>query len=277
MGISRNTGAGNNYAAIGFYDANNEFIIGGTRTAPSAGNQDGSSFTRVYGVQSASPTVPEPDTVVIEGDDGVVDEIDFDSIGSRSFTVDMAIQDFTLATEIDGTETEEMLGGQTMPLDTGEVSTRQAAVILQSRGTNEATGEPVWSGTFIPRASLKFLGRVAFEGRTAGAYRFQVTPKRASHKVWGVTLSASTDGATRERQRPFAFPYPVWIDVFTGDGAETDFNLTHTPAALNRINAYVDRVAVTVDSLASNVITMASAPGNGRQLIVPYLFTQFND
>lgn len=277
MGATRSAAAGSNYAAIGFYDSDGRFLVGGTRTAPAAGLVAGSTFARIRGIKSGTPPANEPEATQITGDDGLVAEIDFTNIDTRRFTIEVAVQDLDLIAAADGTIVETVAGGKMLPVDTDTVPDRDAALILQSRNKNTVTGASGYSGVFIPRATVQYLGRSEATEREAAAYQFSVTPQLTIYKPWGVTLSNSTNGAEQARQIPFASSKPFWMHCWTGDGAETDFATQHDLVGAASLAVFVDRVQVAVDSISSNTITLASAPGSGRPIVALYQFSRFND
>lgn len=267
---------GNNYAFLIWYDDNNNFLTGGTRTAPAAGDQDGNPGVRVLGIQTASPTVGQPEAIQVTGDDGLLGELDFDSVESRQFLLNVGVQDLDLAASLNNVNTFNAAGGTLMTLDTDEVDDRNACLILQSKAENTTTGGSAWTGVFAITGTTKYLGRETFEGRTAGAFRFSFTPKRGQYLPWGVTLSNSVQGSERARYLPYSVEYPFHVQVFTGDGVETEFNLKHDPVALSSIAAWQDRVSLSISSLSGNTITFASAPTNNRPVIVLYQFDRYN-
>lgn len=279
MATTRSTSAGNNYAFIAWYNENGDFLIGGSRTEPTAGNQNGNPAARIRGIKSASPTVGEPEPVPITGDDALLSEIDFPNVDTRRFTISVAVQDLVLASYMNDVNTFEVAESTFMALDTDDIDDRNAVIILQAKAEDEETGASAWSGVMALLCTTSFLGRETFEERSAGAFTFSVTPKRATYLPWGVTLANSVHGTERSRYTPFSGASPSHLQVFKGDGAETDFILKHDPVGLSKIAAFVDRVPVTIDSLDSgtNTITLNSAPGNGRLVQVLYQFDGYNE
>lgn len=267
---------GNNYAFISWYDENNNYLTGGTRTAPSAGGQDGSPSARVLGIQTASPTVGQPEAIQIPGDDGLLGELDFENVDTRQFVITIGVQDLGFAANLNNVNTFETAGATMMPLDTGEVDDRNACVILQAKAEDTQTAASKWAGVFALKGTTRYLGRETFEGRTGGAFRFSFTPKRGQYLPWGVTLSNSVHRSEQARYLPFDADHPMHLQVFTGDGTETDFNLKHDPISLSKIEAWEDRVSLSISSLSGNTITFASAPTNNRPVIVLYQFDRYN-
>lgn len=274
---TRSLSAGSNYAFICWYDSNNQFLVGGTRTAPSAGDQSGNPAARIQGIKSASPTINTPDTVQVTGDDALLAEFEFSSIDTRQFEVTVAVQDLTVAGYMSDVSTFNAASGDFIVMDTDAIDNRNAVIILQANAKNEQTGGSAWSGVFAVLCTTKFLGRSTFEERAAGDYRFSVTPQRSVYLPWGVTMTSGNQGSSDGRYMAFSADLPFHLHVFTGNGSETQFTLKHDVASLSQVAAWVDRVPVTIDTLSTNTITLASAPGNGRPIIVLYQFDGYNE
>lgn len=277
MGATRTVSAGTTYAAIGLYDADGNFLVGGSRTAPANGDADGNPFSRFYGVKSGTPPANEPETTQITGDDGLRGEIEFPSIETRRFTLEVGDQDLDLVAKITGAEIRDVAGGRGIAVDADDVPDRDAVILLQSRSVDTITGKSGYTVTMIPRATVSYLGRSEATEREAAAYQFSVTPQLSQYEPWGITMTIALNGKTQTRSFSYSFVKPVWMQVWTGDGATTDFTTQHDLVGASAIEVFVDKVNVAVDSVSGNTFTLASAPAAGRPIVALYQFDAFND
>lgn len=273
--------AGAQFTFLGFYD-DNGFLTGGTPTAPSNGDTDGNPFVRLTGIKEASPTVGEPETEVITGDDTRLGEFDFDSIASRRFTADMAVFDLQQEATLLGTTVDtvgEMKLGVMDIVDRAELT---ACLILQGRTKKHdvaTRGLKAWSGIIIPAATIIPLGRQAFSERAGAVYRLSITPQVASHRPWGITLSEALGGTLGATYMPFTSDYPIHINVWSGSGVVVNFKTKHRPISVIKTPVFVDRVQVGVDSVTpgTRTVALSSAPASGRRVISVYEFDNFNE
>lgn len=276
-GSRRNIAAGNRYALYGFMDEFG-FLTGSTPTAPSAG-ATGSAMGQLLGIKTAAPTIPDPDAVQVTGEDGLLGEFDFDSIATRRFTADIAVQDLDADAAMQGTNVQtigEILMGAG---DINDAPELDMCFVFQSRAKKQdagVKGKKAWSGAIIPLATGKPLGRVQYSEREAAAYRLSIAPQLASYNVWGVSILEAAEGTTALRQRPFNSEYPIMIEAFTGNGALATFNLSKTPISVAKTVVYVDRVAATLASISAGAKTFtanAIVRNLGRGIVI-YEFTE---
>lgn len=277
-GANRRVAAGTNLGFIGFYD-DNGFPTGGTPTAPANGLTTGNPSYNIVGIKTANPTVPEPETVPITGDDILIAEFDFPSIATRRFTVDVAVGDMNLTANMQGTLVETVGDIKVGALDIADRLELDSYLILQGRAKKQDAGlkgKKAYEGVFIPLAQTIPLGRVGFTERGAAVYRFSVAPQLTSNNIWGITIAAANAGTEGLRYREFSSEYPVAIDVFSGNAIVTDWILKHEPVNATKTVAFWDRVQRTVTGVvaATHAATVAAARTGGRVVFV-YEFAAF--
>lgn len=266
---------GNQWFFGGFLDEFG-YLKGGTNTAPSSG-ATGSPMFQIVGVQEATPATPERETIQILGDDDLLGEIPLTSIASRRFTAGYAVQNLTQEANLQGTNVEtlgEILMGA---LDIVEEAEYDTCYILQSRALKQDSGvkgRKGWNGVLIPLAIGKPLGRRAFSSRAAAAFALDITPQIAGYSPWGITHLSSNVGTPGLRYRPFNSEYPIVMERWTGNGALSTFNLSHTPVSVAKTFVAVRRIPATVSSVNTSTpsMTLSAAPADGAEVVALYQF-----
>lgn len=270
-GSQKSVAAGFQQVWLGFLDSNG-FLLGSNTTAPAAGAA-GSGMMRVAGVKSAPITTPERELVQVSGDDGLIAEFDFDSLTSRGFVAEVAIQDLLRDGRLNGTPVESIAGGLMGYLDILDAAEYDVCMLLQSRSKKQdagVVGKKAWSGYYMPLGTAQPLGRGGFDERGAATYRLNITPQRASKNAWGVTMLDDSASDITAFFRPFSFDYPIYLHRWTANGVLTTFNLDNTPVDTGSLAVYSSvGAAQTVNSVSTSgkTLTLNSAPANNLGLV----------
>jgi hypothetical protein len=238
----RNTAAGFRNHFLGFTDEDG-VLLGNSPVRPAAGLSSG--MLRLWAAKRAAATVPNPDVVIAEGDDGeVLTEYQFRSIASRGFLAEVAVQDLQNAGRITNVPVRNVGRGQFVVVDRSNAPTYNCTSILQSRSVDIITGAQQWAGVIIPRATATYLGRAEFNERTPAVYRFWITPLPAGWSPLGYTFLDSDGVQTTAFYDEFkGYPNPITMAAFTGDGLETDIQVDLRP-----VSAAASVLAVTPPS-----------------------------
>lgn len=259
-------------------------LTGSTASAPSEG-ATGSPTLHIKGWKSGSPTVNEPESEVITGDDGRLGEFDYASIGERRFTIDVAINNLALNALLQGTNVETLGGIKMGSLDILELNDINCGFIIQGAAKkydSGSVGQSAWEGRIIPLATAQPLGRVDYNERTGGVYRFSVTPQVADRNPWGITIADANAGTNGASYREFTSDNPVALHTYRAPGAVDTFSLQHVPVdvastyVVTRIpgGGYVVATVNSVDTSAKT-FTLSSAPVQGSEVHVLYQFQSF--
>lgn len=273
----RNIAAGSRDSYMFFYDDRGR-MIGGSPFRPAAG--EGSGALEVLGVRTVALTVPESETVVIDGDDGWLGDFEFDSIQARSYLIEVAVNDMQTDAWLLGTNVENIAGGEWGALDIQNAPERQIGFIHQSRakkfdGTNK--GRKAWQGVLVPLATAKPLGRQAYNSREGAVYRLRVTPALASHNPWGVTLASDNAGTEALVQRPFRSDNPYTLHYFHGNNSLSAIPVDHEPAAAAKAEAWRDQgIPLSISSVGTSPkqITLGSAPSADADVVILYQYAR---
>lgn len=279
VSTKRQIAGGASNAWLGFYN-NDGWFAGGTPDAPAAGLSSG--MIEMLGVKTAPANIPEPEAMIIDGDDEWLGEISLESIASRGFICEFAVGDLQTDAYLLGTTVESIAGGDWGALDVKDAPERDVCFIVQSRAKkfNAADkGRKAWNGLLIPMATATPLGRNGFTSRGAAVWRMKITPQLSSHNPWGVTFAAGNVGATTLGMRPFNSDYPYTMTAFTGNGTEDEITLDVEPANVAKASAWANQgTPLTVSSVSAagvtpRILTLSAAPALNAHVVA---LTQYN-
>lgn len=266
MTFTQSIQAGTQQAWLCFYDSNGD-LSGSTPTALANGQIRGSY--RFRGIQSMPTGVLEAEAVTVPGDDTSLGSILFSSDAPREFLINFGQMDLVLEGLLQNTPVEDIAGGKMGQIDTpGTLAT--CALIVQSRAVKQnagVAGQAAWTGWMYPYVQIQPLNREEFSGRTAGVIRYKGVAQNAFNNPWGTTIVDSQGSPSSAYARPFAYPYPITMDAFRGDGILDDFTLALTPINTASTTPYVDKVALSVTSVNTptpRLMSLGSVPGSGR-------------
>lgn len=270
--------AGNAQCWLGFIDGNG-FMVGSATTAPSSGAA-GSPMIKLVGIKEAPAAVPEAEVVQSTGDDDLIAEFDFTNTQSRSFVAEFAVDDLNLTALLQGTLVETVGEIKMTGLDVIAPAELNVCVILQSRAKKQdagAKGQKGWSGTIIPIATAKPLGRNGFSERSPGVFRLQITPQTAGNHPWGITIADANAGTTGQRFTTFTAENPITMHAHTGTGALQTFTLDYAPISAAKTAVYSRRVVQTTSTVSAsspyNVTISSTAPIAGSQMVTVYEYS----
>lgn len=259
-------------------------LTGSTTSAPATG-ATGSPSLHLKGWKAGSPTVNEPESEVITGDDSRLGEFSYTSIAERRFTVDVAINDLAQSALLQGTNVETLGGIKMGVLDIIDLTDVNCGLIIQSpakKYDSGSVGQAAWEGRIIPLATIQPLGRVDYNERSGAVYRLSVTPQTADRNPWGITIADANAGTNGATYRDFTSDNPVALHTYRAPGGLATFSLQHVP--VNVASTYVvtripggGYVVATVDSVdtAAKTFTLNSAPAINSEVHVLYQLNSF--
>lgn len=278
--MARYASAGNQLAYFGFVDTLG-FMTGLSTSAPANGSD--SAMWRLYGIQNATPGVPEGEDVTIPGDDDVVATISFPANTTPAFTANFGVADLTRDAALQSTAVLNRAGinfGALQPQDPGY---NNGTLIIQARSVSQDdadAGLEVWSGTIFPLVVAQPLGRETYEGRAAGVERVKFTAQKAAHFPTGETISETAGfivGTSKASIITFKSYHPLQFFRITGNNSTDTFTLPKAVADVTNVFAVVNTQVLTngagiTVTAASDQIVFASAPGTGAKVIVVWGF-----
>lgn len=274
---SRNVVSAGNKAGFGGFCDDEGFLIGKTPTAPTAGTSTNGGMFRVIGIKRATPTTPEPESVIASWDDDTFTEFQFNSIQPRRFLVDVAIEDLDTWGYILNMPVNSLGSMDISYQDRADAPQYNMCFLFQSRAKKERAadaGQKAWSGIFIHNATAAVLGRVEYNERTVAIYRLSITPVMTTHNLWGSTIYDRDSVITPAIYSPFESDYPVTVHRSTG--ALAIIPVDYQPASAAQTFSLTERVNNTISSVSTSgkTITITPTPGpSGARTETAYQFT----
>jgi len=270
--------AGADRAEFHLLDTNGYANGNGSVTAGAAGQ----GAIRILGIQTADPAIQEGDVVDIPGDDGSQGVFEFDPTSTPSFIMTYAVQDLDQDGLWQGTNVEsqgDMRFGVLQPKDRADVDAMINIVSKAKSKESGAEGQSKYHGYLLPRCTVRPLGRVAFEGRTGGAFRARVTVQSTDTMPWGKTLNNTDNGTESAPVIPWTATNRITVQRFTQSTGVTAFGpLAQTPAGATvaKIRVFVNKtiqLAGWTADVTTRVITFTPAPADGAVIVVVYEYT----
>jgi hypothetical protein len=251
------------------------YFIGGTATAPTAGDQDGSGMIRLNGARTLPLNIPEPDIQVVTGDDEPMVSFEFDSENLPSGAFEMAARDNTFEALIQGTSVNVLSSdAEVSVLDPKDRASQTMCLLLSRRAKSwqiGTRGVARWESLFVPRCTIKPLG-ASIEQRTHTPYQYSINASRSDRTGWS-TVSETNHGTTAASIFPIDSDNPLHMQRFTGDNAETVFNLDYTAVSGAKCYVFVNDVQQTITTeyaVSGKTLTFVAAPATDAVIVVLY-------
>lgn len=278
MTFTKFIAAGVDRGFYGVVDDLTGYLLGGTTTAPVAGNAAGSAMLALTGMVSADPTVAEPAIVDVPGDNGSQGSFIFGPESQPAFTLEKSV--FNMVLDAIAQSTKVFTDGQVNYgiLQPANPVHPTMCWILQSPTKKKdvgVNGLKAWSGYIIPASEAFPLGRASFSTRAAASDRIRVAATPVSMLFDGMEINDTDFGTTEGPILYFTSDYPIVFHRFTGDAIEDTFVLSHTPAAANQVQVRVNGIlkVLTTDytiNLATKelVFGVGDIPANNAAIVV---------
>lgn len=267
-------GAGFRFNWYGVIDSSGYFI-GSTTTAPAAGNQSGSSMLRLDGSRTLPVNIPEPDIVVVSGDDEPMVSFEFDSEDLPNGVLELAQRNNTFDALIQGTKVETIGDIEMSLLDPKDRDSQSMCLLLSRRAKSWLSGSKgvsKWENIFIPRCTMKPLFTTV-EQRTFTPYQYAINLSRSDRTGWS-TVSINLHGTTAASLFIIDSDNPLGpLSRFTGDAAETAFTLPYAPVSGAKTYVWVNDVQQTVTTdytVSGSTLTFeaGSTPASDAVIVV---------
>lgn len=284
VNVKKFISAGADIAFYGTLDSTGYFI-GGTGTAPVAGNQDGLPALVLDGIKNAPHSVVEPETVTVTGDNTALGQFQFEPAELASFVVEVGTQDLTFEALCQGTAVHDDGDLSISVIQPGAASYRDMCLLISSEAQSRAAGSKgtgLFHHLLIPSCTIVPMARDGFQERAPAAFRYKVQVNAVDQYPWGLALSEANNGTTESSGFYVTSENRIAIHAFTGDGIETAFNLDYTPAEASgdKCLVYVGGVkqtyttAYTVNT-STKILTFetGSIPASAAKIVVVYEYT----
>ncbi len=285
--VKKVTSAG---AASVYYGAvdSTGYLIGSTASAPAAGNQTGSSMAQLEGVKNF-PFVPNaPDRLNITGDDGAIAQFLWNPIELPTGDATFAVSDMDFAALAMSTLVDASVGGyEFLGLQPASVTYQDMCLLVTAQAksrTSGSVGSSLFYNYLIMKANAYYQGRDAFAERAEAAFIYNLIANKSTNYPWGLAFSDANNGDTEFVVMEFTSAYRPMIQRWTGNNAQTTYNLSKNIAedAANNILVYEAGVAITyaagapgagefgVTEAGTDTIVFGTAPANNAKVVALY-------
>lgn len=271
--------AGAKYFFYGLLDTDGYFI-GDSTTAPAAGDQDGAGMARLEGAKNVPVSQNEQEVVFATGDDEALMSFSFDSPDLPSGVLEMAVLNMDFEALCQGLTVQELGDMALVPSGNPQDADRKTfCMVLQGQAksyTSGSVGNARYQGVIIPSATIVPLHRDAYQERAVGTWRYGLTLNKGDRMPWGATLSAALNGTEKASFITFSLPYPIHIQRWTGNAAQTVFNLDYTPASTSLTGSTlvftegVRHLSGVTISATGKTLTFGGAPANNARIWAMY-------
>lgn len=225
------------------------YLVGGTATAPVAGDQDGSFMARLKGVQTFPFQPQAADRPNQPGDGGVLARFINKPTELPEADITMGASDYTFDALAESSAVVTLGGGRLINRQGYNPTFNDLIFLVTSPAKSIATGNEgsMWEGRLIYSVNAQARGRDAFDTGSLPTYGLSLVANFASSYPWGTAFVAGTDGDTQFVYSDFTWPYRPILGRFTLDGSETTFNLAYNIAedSANNVVALLNGTALT--------------------------------
>ena len=263
------------------------YLIGGTATAPAAGDADGSAMLQLEGVKNFPFSPNAPERMNITGDDGAIAQFLWQPIELPTGDTTFAVSDQDFAALAMSTKSHNIGGYQFLGIQPGSVTYQDLCFLVTSQAKSRTTGS-VGSSLFysylIMKANAFYQGRDVFAERGEAAFVYNIIANKADRYPTGLAFTDADNGDTEFVVLEMTSAYRPIYQRWTGDNEKTTFTLAKNIAedSANNIAVYVDGVAATyaadvpgasafgVTESTTDSIVLGSAPGDGDVIVALY-------
>jgi len=243
------------------------FPIGGDGVVV-AGDQDGSSFLRLYGARTSDLSNPDPEIVTASGDDIPQVTFRFASESLPAGVIEVSPKSLDAIAHTTGYTVTTVAGAKKIVLDVA-VDPPQMCLILQRQSKSWESGfrgVRERSGLYVNTCQMTYVGST-YTQRAFEPHRWYVNTSKSSRQLHGVTYVSGTHGVTEAAIEGFNSENVMIGHVFRGNGVQTVFNLPYSPVAPATGGIVVAEAGVelayTVDyAVAAAVVTFVAPPAN---------------
>lgn len=257
----------------------NGFLIGNTIAGATVGDAAGEPMQRLRGAQVFPTGIPESEVVPVTGDDEVLATFIFSAPTLSSGTIELSVRDnafdaLAQGTQVESVDSVEMSvyqpGGQDFP-DLMLLGMRRA-----KKAAGGSQGAKAWEIVLLLKTTVSPLF-ATMEQRAATPYQYSYAASKTDAKPYGATFTEALNSTETAPVLVIDSDNPVHFHAFTGDTAETVFNLLFTPIADTRVSVYVEGLKLTLTTdytVSGKAVTFVSAPVVDKRVVVMYEFDE---
>jgi hypothetical protein len=231
-------------------------IVSFNGTTPTAGDQNGINGGEALDMGITFPHgEPEPTTTQAPG---FLNDFDGLSFANRDiqFTTTLSAFDLDQIAALQGQNVVQRGGAYVTGMSPKNQQYPSVALLLHSeaKSRDRATrGQRKVAGLIVMSADMVPYGPDNLEGVVAQQNRFKIVPSARIRMPWGETFYESVWGDCEYNYALFNHNYQTDIDVWYGDGAETQFFMEReVPDPFDNSN---DALAMYINSTAQDIVT----------------------
>src|SRR4030042_679082 len=196
------------------------YLIGSTATAPTAGNQIGSSMAELEGVKEF-PFVPNaPDRLNITGDDGAIAQFLWNPIELPTGDTTFAVNDMDFAALAMSTLVHDIGGYEFLGIQPGDVTYQDLCILVTAQAksrTSGSLGSALFYTYLVMKTNAYYQGRDAFAERAEAAFIYNLIANKADVYPWGLAFSDANNGDDEFVVMEFTSAYRPMIQRWTGN------------------------------------------------------------
>ena len=284
INVKKLTAAGAHHVFYGVIGPSG-YLLGGTTTAPVAGDQDGNPMLELIGVKDFPFTPTDPQRVTVTGNDRPLSQFIFQPTEFPQDNLVFGAADLTFNALAQSTKVRDLGAFSLSAVQPSDADWPDLFMLVGSKAKTQTAGAKnlsIWHYLLIPRVQVVPKGRSGFNEQGDAQFQYAMNANPFDVHPWGEALSETNEGTTETIAFDFTAPYRVHMHRFTGDGSQVTFNLDYTPAAEDG-----DHVLVWVDgtlqdyttdytvSASAKALTFeaGSTPADGAKIVVLYCYT----
>lgn len=243
------------------------------------GSQGGAGILR--GAKRASPTNPTPRIEYASGDDGRFRQpFIFQPANLSELELLLATEDMDAESNWTGLKkVTDGVANWMVDEASIDIDDKQICIIVSgnAKSADDATlGLARYRSHVYPIANIAKIGSEFSEVTIAG-FQYRAYPTQAAKLPWGMSLNATTHGATRAARLRWNGYYPLTMHTLIGNGTATTMNLDYTPGGnqtAGYVRVYVDGTLQTNSlytvSTSAKTIAFTTAPTSGAVAVAVY-------
>lgn len=241
-----------------------------TSGSPAATNTTAYEGLTMVGARSFDLTIPDARKITHVGDDRPL-AVDFlPPTEAVSGELRAARNDYDVYAMLTGTEVLTVGEAKAIGIGTSAQGFEpQVGLLLYQQALDDA-GARHWRSFLIPKATIYPHPNGMNDNPSEN--RFIISPAVVTSHLWEKAFASTTDGFSDAQVLEFMTKYKPKIVAFLAATASTTFTLPSSyPAAdTAKVAIWVDGVAATGWTVATNQVATGTAPGNNKRVVVFY-------
>lgn len=266
------TGIGLKHVRVGIRDTDGTLQVQGN---PAAGVAY--AGIQISGALALSITIPDPQRVTARGDDLPYYTFQLPPTENPSGELRVSKTNLEAIALITSTEEFGSAEARRIGLATDKQGEEEALILwgcreaIDSEEGSADFGEKLWQTYILPNCKVS-VRPATMEDAAVGEFVYSISASPATLDEFGAAFSTAVHGFTKSAVLMVITTYKYWMDVFTGNGIQTQFTLSQGAFLQSDsfISVYIDG-AVAAHTEAAGVVTItAGAPAMGAKIVIEY-------